>query len=81
MSVVLPEYVDDTEEIARIICDKKSIKNSIVSHTAFLDTRNPTELSVNRITTLNTHARHDLGKQHQEKTNQNELIMDTHKYR
>jgi hypothetical protein len=68
MLITLSEDVDDTEEIARIICDKKLIaQNNEIKVGAFLYKPIPTEISVNRISTLDNQARHDLGKKHQEK--------------
>ena len=76
----LPDEVSGEEKLARVICDSKKPKKSrakfyfderarkyIVKVSAFIDTRNPMQLSVNRISTLSLDRAHDLGVRHRDR--------------
>ena len=68
-SIILPDEVSDDEDIARNLIggeSKKSIRKLYtaahqVKPSQFYDSRNPAELSVNRISTLSLEASHQLG--------------------
>jgi hypothetical protein len=75
----LPDEVSGDEKLARVICDGRKPKRSrakfyfdesagkyIVKVGAFIDNRNPMQLSVNRISTLSLDRAHDLGVRHRD---------------
>jgi|GEM_PF-2454301 len=77
-NVNLPTVVSEGEDLGRIICDsgdpKKYEKTAFkynsaegryeVNTSKFIDTRYPSILSVNRISTISHNKAHELGKQH-----------------
>ena len=73
----LPDEVSGDENLARVICDSSQPKRSrakfyfddragkyIVKVGVFIDSRNPMQLSVNRISTLSLHEAHEFGVHH-----------------
>lgn len=76
--VNLPDVVAHEEDLARNLVggsSRKSIKKlydpetNAIKPSRFLDTRNPRELSVNRISILTEHQAHDLGIEHANEIN------------
>ena len=79
MTINLSDTVIPEEDLARIICDSSKPKNYektsfryskeegryIICTGKFIDSRNPTTLSVNRISTLSEQEAHKLGIIHQ----------------
>ena len=74
----LPTVVSGEEMLARNLIggnSKKSVKklfdpdNGTIKPSRFLDKRNPTEISVNRISTLSEREAHQLGIAHKDETN------------
>jgi hypothetical protein len=75
----LPDEVSEDEKLARVICGSSRIRNNknriyldqnagkyVVKVGTFIDTRNPMQLSVNRISTLSLDEAHDLGVRHRD---------------
>ena len=78
--VSLPNCIGAEENLGRILhggSKKKYIKRLFdpetgnVKPSQFMDSRNPTELSVNRVSTLNVIQAHEFGIKHVEKINKN----------
>lgn len=77
---MLPDIIDPSEELARVICGGSKRKTHrkffdadpdrpgkyIVNTGTFIDSRTPMELSVNRISTLTEEQSHQLGLKHRE---------------
>ena len=83
--ISLPNIVDKDEDLARVIhggSSRKSIKRLFnietkkVQPSRFIDTRNPIELSVNRISTLNDKDVHNLGINHTDQINRTRTDND-----
>ncbi len=81
-NISLSEKITENENLARVICcgsKHKTQKNCYVydaeenkykiNTSVFIDTRNPAELSVNRISTLTVNEAHQLGLEHQKENN------------
>lgn len=81
INILLPDIVEETEDLARIICagsKRSSYKNYFdynyedkkydIKPTVFMDDRNPVELSVNRISTLDEAEADELGLKHRAET-------------
>lgn len=75
----LPDEVSDDEKLARVICGSSKQRNNkdkfyfdtnvekyVVKVGAFIDIRNPMQLSVSRISTLLLDEAHDLGVRHRD---------------
>ena len=75
----LPDEVSEDEKLARVICGSSRPRNNkgkfyfdqnagkyVVQVGVFIDTRNPMQLSVNRISTLSLEEAHDLGVSHRD---------------
>lgn len=85
MTISLPDIVQENEKLARIICASSKPKNyeqtayrfdesskrNIVLTAQFIDKRYPSELSVNRISSLTLEESHNLGLEHQQKRQSN----------
>lgn len=74
-NITLPEHIDAKEDLARVLhggTKQKSIKKIFdpktgqIQPSQFMDSRNPTELSVNRVSTLDNEGAHRLGIEHVE---------------
>jgi len=75
----LPNEVSEDEKLARVICGSSRINNNknrfyfdqnsrkfVVKVGTFIDTRNPMQISVNRISTLSLDEAHYLGVRHRD---------------
>ena len=75
----LPDEVSEDEKLARVMCGSSRLRNNrnifyldqntgkyVVKVGAFIDTRNPMQLSVNRISTLSLDEAHNLGVLHRD---------------
>ncbi len=75
----LPDQVSEDEKLARVICGSSRVRSNknrfyfdentgkyVVKVGAFMDTRNPMQLSVNRISTLSLDKVHELGVLHRD---------------
>ena len=75
----LSDEVLEDEKLARVICGSSRLRNNkdkfyfdqnagkyVVKVGAFIDTRNPMQLSVNRISTLSLEEAHELGVLHRD---------------
>lgn len=75
----LPDKVSEDEKLARVICGSSRVRNNkdrfyfdqnagkyVVKVGTFIDTRDPMQLSVNRISTLSLDEAHELGVFHRD---------------
>lgn len=77
--IQLPDEVSGDEKLARVICGSSKLRKNkdklyfdqnagkhVVKVGTFIDTRNPMQLSVNRISTLSLDEAHTLGVHHRD---------------